>query len=95
MRLTYLKAAVPLALALCMETAGGVDVLLDKTFGSVTFNTRAFYGRASLSAPTFPASLRRFAGVNLSATMGPLTLRIGGDRGSACHRLCLLKEVTS
>ena len=78
---TWVRPPIEVYGLLNLDQVDGVDVLFSRTFGPISTTAEAFYGKSSLSSPTFSASIRRFSGVNVSATMGPLTLRVGGDRG--------------
>ena len=78
---TWVRPPIEVYGLLNLDQVDGVDILFARSFGPVSTNAEAFYGKSSLSAPTFSASIRKFSGVNVGATMGPLTLRIGADRG--------------
>jgi hypothetical protein len=60
-----------------LDSVDGLDVLYTGAAGPVSLNGQAFYGKTDLDLSTSDASVRKFWGVNLNASIGPVTLRAG------------------
>lgn len=60
-----------------LDSIDGVDVLYRTVLGPVDLAAQMFYGKAALALPTSDVKAPKNRGINVSATMGPLTLRAG------------------
>jgi hypothetical protein len=58
-----------------LDSIDGMDVLYRRVLGPLDLTAQAFYGKATLALPTSNVKAPKNRGVNVSATMGPLTLR--------------------
>jgi Gram-negative porin len=60
-----------------VDSVDGLDLLYNGSAGSVSFTTQGFYGRLDTAQNGITIKVKKFRGINVSATMGPLTLRVG------------------
>jgi hypothetical protein len=74
---TWIRPPVEVYGQIPLDSVDGLDMLYSGDAGPVSFNGQAFYGRTDVTVGTAEASVRKFWGVNASATVGPLTLRAG------------------
>jgi hypothetical protein len=58
-----------------LDYIDGLDGLYTHSFGPVDINLGGYYGRTDLTAGGYDVKVRKSGGINLSAGMGPLTLR--------------------
>jgi hypothetical protein len=72
---TWIRPPVEVYGQVPLDSVDGLDVLLNHSFGELTLNGQAFYGKTDVSLPTVDVSAKKFWGANLSASYGPLTLR--------------------
>jgi hypothetical protein len=72
---TWLRPPVEVYGQVPLDSVDGLDVLYSTELGKVTLDSQAFYGRTDVDLGTSSATVKSFWGVNLSATVGPLTLR--------------------
>jgi hypothetical protein len=72
---TWIRPPVEVYGQVPLDSVDGLDVLLNKNLGELSFNGQAFYGKTNVSLPTVDVSSKKFWGVNVTGTYGPLTLR--------------------
>lgn len=72
---TWIRPPVEVYGQVPLDSVDGFDVLFNKSLGEVTFNTQAFYGKTDVSLPTVDVSSKKFWGVNVTGSYGPVTLR--------------------
>jgi hypothetical protein len=74
---TWIRPPIEVYGQVPLDSVDGLDALYNAEAGPVTFSGQAFYGKADIDLGTSEVSVKNFWGVNVSATMGPLTLRVG------------------
>jgi hypothetical protein len=72
---TWIRPPVEVYGQVPIDSVDGFDLLYSRNLGPVSVNGQAFFGRTDVDLGTSEINVRDFWGVNLSATMGPLTLR--------------------
>ena len=60
-----------------LDNLDGMDVLYSGDAGPVSLSGQAYYGKTDITIGTSDVSVKKIRGVNLSGTLGPLTLRAG------------------
>lgn len=74
---TWIRPPVEVYGQVPLDSVDGLDVLYSGTSGPVSFNAQAFYGKSDVTLSAADVSVKDFWGVNASASVGPLTLRVG------------------
>ena len=74
---TWIRPPVEVYGQVPIDSVDGLDMLYSGTSGPVSFNAQAFYGKTDVALSAADVSVKDFWGVNGSATVGPLTLRVG------------------
>ena len=72
---TWIRPPVEVYGQVPLDSVDGFDMLLNKSLGDLSFNGQAFYGKTNVSLPTVDVSSKKFWGINVTGTYGPLTLR--------------------
>ena len=74
---TWIRPPVEVYGQVPIDSVDGLDVLYSGEAGPVSISGQGFYGRTDVDLGTSDVSVRNFKGLNISATVGPLTLRAG------------------
>jgi hypothetical protein len=74
---TWIRPPVEVYGQVPLDNVDGLDMLYTGDAGPVTFNGQAFYGKTDITIGASDVSVKKIRGVNLSGTIGPLTLRAG------------------
>jgi hypothetical protein len=77
---TWVRPPVEVYGMIPFDSNDGADILYRTTVGPVDFGAQAFYGRDDLTFNNADIQLRKNWGVNVNATVGPLTLRAGRNQ---------------
>jgi hypothetical protein len=74
---TWIRPPIEVYGQVPIDSVDGFDMLYSGEAGPVSLNGQAFYGKADVDLGASHVSVRKFWGMNVSATYGPLTLRAG------------------
>ena len=74
---TWLRPPVEVYSQVPVDSVDGFDLLYSVNLDRVTLDAQAFYGKSDFNSTGVSASSRKLWGANITATVGPLTLRAG------------------
>lgn len=79
---TWIRPPVELYGQIPFDSDDGVDVLYRRTVGPADINAQVFYGKTDVTFLGTNVQSRKNWGVNVNATMGPLSVRAGHSQSS-------------
>ena len=79
---TWIRPPIEMYGLIPFDSDDGADMLYRKTVGPADLSAQFFYGKTDLAFPNTAVQSRKNWGYNLSATIGPLTLRAGRAQSS-------------